>query len=257
VKTVTITPEVGAILARSTVEDNIVRLPEGQLDRGLYAAVDKVLKALGGKWHTSKRGHVFVAGLGDQLAQAIEAGHVVDLKKANEQFFTPPSLAAEMVALAELHSDCHVLEPSAGSGRLIDAAWDKAGFFTMVEKDAALAKGLLDRFRGCHGIGIWTADFLEWRAVARCPVDRVLMNPPFSNGQDVEHVRRAFEFLRPGGKLVAIMSPHPFFAQDRRSVEFRQWLQDLSGGFRDIPAGTFKESGTAVAAKLISVWKPA
>jgi hypothetical protein len=37
------------ILSRSTVRENIVVLP-GQLDRDSYLRVDKVLRAIGGKW---------------------------------------------------------------------------------------------------------------------------------------------------------------------------------------------------------------
>lgn len=254
-KKVAITPEVASILSRATVEGNAVRLPDEQLDRPLYEAVDKVLKALGGKWNRSARGHVFAAGIGDQLGEALAAGHAVDLKKTHEQFFTPAALAAEMVALAEIQPGMTVLEPSAGGGGLIEAVAQahSTAIIYAIELDEGLCAALRTKWGGRAVVD--QGDFLSLPATLR-PIDRVLMNPPFSNGQDVEHVRHAFGMLSPGGKLVAIMSPHPFFAKDRRSAEFRQWLQHHQGGFRALPAGTFSESGTNVGTYLVSVTKP-
>ncbi len=41
------------------------------------------------------------------------------------------------------------------------------------------------------------SDFME--AVPEPRFDRALMNPPFENGQDIAHVRHAFQVLKPGG----------------------------------------------------------
>ena len=46
--------------------------------------------------------------------------------------------------------------------------------------------------------------------------DRIVMNPPFEAGQDIDHVRHAFQFLKDGGRLVSIMSPSPFFREDKK-----------------------------------------
>jgi hypothetical protein len=42
-------------------------------------------------------------------------------------------------------------------------------------------------------------DFMEMPAAGE--FDRVLMNPPFEKQQDIDHVRRAFDHLKPGGRL--------------------------------------------------------
>ncbi len=44
-------------------------------------------------------------------------------------------------------------------------------------------------------------DFLEHRG----EYDRVLMNPPFEHGQDMDHVRHAYELLASGGRIVSIV----------------------------------------------------
>ncbi|HQV22274.1 MAG TPA: hypothetical protein PLJ88_04215, partial [Agitococcus sp.] len=54
--------------------------------------------------------------------------------------------------------------------------------------------------------------------------DRIIMNPPFSNRQDAEHVRHAYDLLKPNGRIVAIMGEGVFFGSDKKAVEFREWL---------------------------------
>ena len=44
--------------------------------------------------------------------------------------------------------------------------------------------------------------------------DRVVMNPPFCRGRDLDHVRHALRFVAPGGRLVAIMSAGVAFRED-------------------------------------------
>jgi len=80
--------------------------------------------------------------------------------------------------------------------------------------------------------------------------DRVLMNPPFEKGQDIDHVRKAFDALKPGGRLVAVMSPGPFFRSDRKAAEFRRWFSGLGGRKVELPNGAFKASGTTASSVL-------
>jgi predicted RNA methylase len=252
---VSISPEVQAVLERSVVEGNIVTLPEGQLDRALYASVDKVLKALGGKWDRRAGGHIFAAGVGGELADALGSGFAVDQKKTAEQFFTPPAVAALMFERALLHSDAHVMEPSAGMGALLAEPLRLGCFITAVERDENLAIGLRGLIGRYHGCGVWHADFLAWEPVAKAPIDRVLMNPPFSRGQDMAHVERAFSFLRPGGILVAVMSPHWTFGTDRQSEAFRQFAASHVQHWEALPEASFRSSGTGVGTGLLTLRK--
>lgn len=76
------------------------------------------------------------------------------------------------------------------------------------------------------------------------------MNPPFANLQDVDHVTHAFNFLKPGGRLVAIMGEGAFFRQDRKAQEFRALL-DVHGISEQLPAGSFEASGTNVNTRIV------
>lgn len=68
------------------------------------------------------------------------------------------------------------------------------------------------------------------------------MRRSFENLQDVDHVRHAFDFVRPGGVLCSIMSEGPFFRQDRKATEFREWLESIGGEPEKLEPDAFKAS---------------
>ncbi len=88
------------------------------------------------------------------------------------------------------------------------------------------------------------------------------MNPPFGCdgvGTDIDHVRHAFEFLKPGGRLVSVMSDGVFYRNDSKAQEFRAWLEH-SGGFDfELPEGAFLNSDrpTSWATRLVVIDKAA
>ena len=163
-------------------------------------------------------------------------------------FPTPAPVLARMIEAARLSPGLDVLEPSAGSGAIADAV--KAAC-----PDARLHLfeiwGTLRDILEGKGYTLAGRDFLD--EMPDHAVDRVLMNPPFEGMADIDHVRAAHSYLRSGGRLVAIMSPGPFFRQDRKAAEFRAWLDSLGGEFEKLPEGSFAESGTGVGAYLVTI----
>lgn len=269
VKKVEITPEVRDVLLRGKWAGWLYRLPEGQLERRLYEAVDKVLRALGGKWHRGHQGHMFGLDAKKAMEAALADGHVVDQKKTLEQFFTPIALARRMTDILGLPARGirHVLEPSAGAGALVQAVMEHGiDHITAVEIDPALCEAISGVIHH-HGNALFRADFMTWEPVSPIPIDAVIMNPPFSLNQDIRHVRRAFDFLRPGGKLVAIMSPHFTFAEDQASKDFRafvgfrkigdDWAEPVANvcSVVELEKGTFRAEGTDVSAVLVTLEK--
>jgi type I restriction-modification system DNA methylase subunit len=83
--------------------------------------------------------------------------------------------------------------------------------------------------------------------------DRIIANPPFRNGQDVDHVRHMYGLLKPGGVLVTVMSPAWQYRADRKYADFRAWLERLDHEVENLPEGTFKTSGTNVRALLVTI----
>jgi len=184
------------------------------------------------------------AGLRAQL----RAG--VAVVSAPELFPTPSALALRMVDLAEVSPGHVVLEPSAGTGAIVAPLLERGAHVIAIERNDAAAR-MLERAHGGERCRVVCEDFL---AAEASPVDRVVMNPPFS--ADIAHVRHAFARLVPGGRLVAVMSAGVRFRQDQESTAFRA-LVDRCGHVEDLPEGTFKESGTSVRTVLVTLEKGA
>lgn len=261
IKTIQIDDDVADVLRRGTWAGSLFVLPAGQLDRKLYERVDKVLRALGGKWNRSQRGHIFGIDAKETMVQALDQGHVVDQKKTLEQFFTPADLASELHQLLDIRDGHRVLEPSAGNGRLVWEALERGAIVHAVEIDADLCEGLRHEVRERQKPGeliVHQIDFMDWGPTSQGGLfDRVIMNPPFSRGQDMRHVFKAFEHLAPGGQLVSIMSHHWSFAEDRESREFREFVHNEAALWRwiAVPPGKFRESGTMVATGILILEK--
>ncbi|WP_242183165.1 hypothetical protein [Sphingomonas sp. CARO-RG-8B-R24-01] len=251
---VQISPGVADVLARSTIVGTLLKLPDGQLDRTLYASTDKVLKALGGKWDRRAGGHNFPFDPTPKIADALGGGKVVSRQQTLQLFETPASLADRLCDLIDVGPSDICLEPSAGLGRIVHAMVERSpGAIIAVEIDSDNASKL----RGCeYPVTVIVDDFLQ-QAPDGLTATAIAMNPPFTRNQDIRHVRHAFNCLTPGGRLAAIVSEHSFLGNERECVEWRNWLNDLDAYIERIPAGAFRESGTSVATRLIVVRKAA
>jgi protein-L-isoaspartate O-methyltransferase len=170
----------------------------------------------------------------------------VQVVSVPQLFPSPPALAARIVDLAELSPGQKVLEPSAGTGAILEAV-DAASIaleVTAVEINRELAEALRGRWQDVrHG------DFLELGVEQLGCFDRILMNPPFANGQDVEHILRARELLKPGGRLVAICAGGP-----RQHTALLPLVKASGGTWEALPSDTF--AGTSVRAILLTIDAP-
>lgn len=160
-------------------------------------------------------------------------------------FATPGALVLRLLDWADIKPGMRVLEPSAGDGAIADALREEGADVLCIEMHNSLAT-VLER----KGHNVRRGDFMNFSPPLDSPgdgpdFDRVVMNPPFEKGQDVRHVRHAFEFLKPGGRLVAIMSAGVTFRAD--CEPFRAWVDQLGGQIVELGAGAFKSSGTGVA----------
>jgi predicted RNA methylase len=165
-------------------------------------------------------------------------------------FPTPAPVVREIFKRARLYGDLTILEPSAGSGHIADALVAEGFDVHCVERHERLRQLLVLKGRTLVG-----SDFIETEFSEK--YDRVLMNPPFEKGQDMAHVRHAYEALKPGGVLVAIMAPGFEFRSDRQSTEFRDWLTETDATWENLPDGSFKQSGTGVSTRLVVIEKAA
>lgn len=170
----------------------------------------------------------------DAMRATLKAG--VQVVSAPQLFPTPPELAQRMVALAGIAPGQRVLEPSAGTAAILNALPTLDGV-TAVEINSTLADCLRQR---CADVRC--ADFLECNSNLGT-FDRILMNPPFANGQDIKHIEHARHMLKPGGRLVAICANGP--RQRENLAGLGEWI--------DLPEGTFKEQGTNVNTAMLLI----
>lgn len=131
--------------------------------------------------------------------------------------FTPPELAKELVALAGVLKDSRVLEPEAGIGNIADVAKEVTDHVDCIERMTDFCEILKLKKHNVIGNDLLTAE--------TAPIyDAVVMNPPFS--EECEHIKRAFDFLRPGGSLVAVCSSSIQWKSTRKYEQFRDWLSE-------------------------------
>lgn len=225
-----------------------------QLDRTTYQNLNKVLEVIGGKWSRKEKAHVFEQDPTEDIEQVILTGKYSSRKTDFQQFYTPLAVAAQIRDLADIHSGQSVLEPSAGEGALLNVLPPDIDV-TVFEIDPKNQKKLHDACQRFHTYDIYGTDFLSMNPGV-IEVDRVVMNPPFTRQQDIQHVRHAFKFLKPGGKLVSVMSVGVTFRSNRLSEDFRSFAAELRGTYQDLPWGTFASSGTNVQTLLFSITKP-
>lgn len=195
----------------------------------------------------------------EAMAATLKAGGV-QVVAAPQLFPTPRDLAERVAREADIQPGHAVLEPSAGLGALIGAAgaaWHaNGGRMVAVEIDARLCEHLRREFPLTT---VHCADFLkvspvslsnQWEPPAL--FDRIIMNPPFSGAADVRHILHARQFLKPGGRIVAICANGP-----RQGDALRELAERSGGYFEPLPAGSFEASGTNVNAALCVIeWEP-
>ncbi len=176
-------------------------------------------------------------------------------------FPSPPPVVDRMIELAEIPNACQiagepfdaskpaplrVLEPECGKGNIAHAVTALGHPVYCVERSEGLAE-----YCRKNGLKVQCADFLSLTladftfAENAGGFDRVLMNPPFENRQDEQHIRHAFTFLRPGGRLVGVCT---VMTAARMSGWVRQY-----GRIESLPADAFKKSerSTGVHTSLV------
>ena len=245
-----------SILGECRVEGNTLFLPDRQLDRPTYQAVNKVLVNIGGKWTRKVKGHVFADGdPAELLNNVLMTGETVDLKKQYQFFPTPRAVAEQMCQLAELDSTCVVLEPSCGKGDLADVVFE-AGVKALYGLELNQDMGYY--LKGKPYTTMVGVDFLEFAKDDGIDHEwnRIVMNPPFTKQQDIDHILAAYGILSPGGILVSVVSEAPFFWANKKAIAFREFLDSHNAEMVRLGEGAFKESGTMVRTRLIKLEKP-
>ena len=244
------------ILQKCTVYGFVIKLPDITLERNEYLEVKKALELIGGKWKGGKtQGFVYEENP-KELLENIANGEKRNLKKEYQFFPTPADIAKLMV------KDClplvvdytyKILEPSAGSGSLIKAlvdihpAVEKVDCYELME----LNRIKLEKIPSANIIG---DDFMQ--CDKNDYYDIVLANPPFTKNQDIDHIGKMWQVVKPGGIIATLASTSWIRGSQKKQGIFCNWLEGLQVPIIHLPEGSFKESGTMIAPVMLVIKKP-
>lgn len=170
--------------------------------------------------------------------------------KIDGYFPTPPEVVRDMLSHIVIEPDDTILEPSAGKGNIADVIREMHpdNKLSVVEIVPRLRKLL--EYKGHTLIADDIFDVTE-------QFDVIVANPPFEKLADIDHVSHYWNLLKPGGRLVTIMSESPFFRKNKKAQAFRDWFDDNGGDSRNIGAA-FKngERPTGVNVRIAVIIKP-
>ena len=156
------------------------------------------------------------------------------------QYYPTPAAVVERVLadIAYRLPGQRVLEPSCGCGRFLDALRAAGAEVIGCEVDPV-------RAAMCEAKGhrVMRMNFLE--TVPTSDFDQVVMNPPFYGRHYAKHVRHALRFLKPGGRLTAILPATARYDHGE--------LDDLRPHWYDLPVGSFSESGTNINTTVATI----
>lgn len=175
------------------------------------------------------------------LTSLYRMGRLPD-QKTHQFYGTQASMAERVVEMAEVEESHTVLEPEAGQGGLADYLPNKANI-TCVE----ISQLHCDILRSKGYPKVCCGDFLSWNRDTRNFIerfDRIVLNPPFSEGRAKSHLYHAVKMLNPDGILVAIL---PASMKDQILVSNMQheWSETITGAFED----------TGVSVSILKLYK--
>jgi hypothetical protein len=251
--TVKFTEAVATILRNSTITESTLKLP-GQLSPENYKAVMKVIAAAGGEWDRKAGCHKFQRDPRAVFAEALGEGSIakpvcaiVDAKKQRQAFYSPAPVVIEVIELVRrymLATPARILEPESGDGRFVRAlaeAFPKAAV-SLCEIDD------IERAKAAEWGTVLGTDFLAVEPTG--DFDLIVMNPPFSKGQDEQHITHARKFLRTGGLLVSVCTPMTGKRATKSSQKFHTEIGQYATRLK-LASGSFKVSGTGVETELL------
>ncbi|MCU7963591.1 DEAD/DEAH box helicase family protein [Shewanella sp. SW32] len=173
-------------------------------------------------------------------------------REGTDYFATPEPVGLKMVAFLDPRGGDKLLEPSGGHGAI--ARWFPENTENRsIEQSSELASRLSLNFDG----DVITGSFENHNIINK--YDGIAMNPPYGVGGKTaaEHVEKAMNHLRNGGRIVALIPTGP--AADKK---FDKLLYE-SDAAKDIyqvaniilPKSTFERAGTSVATRILVLEK--
>ncbi len=229
-------------IRKMVVNGKRLELPKDEIFKN-YPQVKKALLDAGGKY--KKCGFEF-SNNAQEVKDRLASGEAINDKKKFQFFATPGALARDLIEMAGITNSHRVLEPSAGQGAISNMIRDIGVECVVVELMPENVRALTRQ-----GYNVINGCFLEQSIEEIGLFDRIVANPPFTKNQDIEHIKKMFSLLSHGGKLVSMASRSWIIGNQKKQVDFREWLDNVGGTVTEVDAGVFKESGTNVPSVIV------
>lgn len=224
----------------------------GEMTNEEYDKLKPTIEHLGGHWREKYKCFVFGEDIRSKLEECKKNGITISDKylwQEKTQFFpTPKSVAKRVVELAEIEAGHFVLEPSAGQGGLADFV-PKNCPMLCIEPLKENVKILTDK-----GYVTGKMTFEDYYN-PEIQYDRIVMNPPFSSQRDIKHLLMAYDMLKDGGIIVAIISENALYYNTETSKNFNKFLNEHNAIIESVPHRAFEESGTTIETVIVKIIK--
>lgn len=194
-------------------------------DKHTIQRAEEVILAIGGR-KVGKRSSNYKFDynpLENIIPEIVRSGIIPD-EKSFQYYPTNTELAKQLIDLADIKEGDKCLEPSAGQGGI--AKLMPVGS-TLVEL-SELHCGILKEYGLTN---IVNEDFTKWAETTTERFNKVIMNPPFSQGRAEQHVTIAASLLELKGVLVAIVP---------ESMKNKQKLQGFNYEWLTVGENEFK-----------------
>lgn len=243
--------ELQTTLSKCRIADNIVFLPSPK-DYVIpnYQEVRNALLKAGAKY----KSNTFVfPNAAQPYIDRLMGGDKVNIKKEFQFYGTPAWLAKGLVEMANIKMQHRILEPSAGQGAIITAIGFAApGIRIDYCELMDINRNVLKMFTSA----VWICDdFLKIPDHYLGYYDRIVANPPFNKNLDIDHIKKMYDCLKDGGRLVSIASQSWKTGNQKKQVAFREWIDYVEADIEEVEMGSFKESGTSVGGYIITIDK--
>jgi hypothetical protein len=179
---------------------------------------------------------------------------LAEIRSANIPGFypTPDDLIDKMLDYANIDEYHSILEPSAGIGSILDRIVSKrTNPSPMMGIDCCELNYTLANILMKKGYCVKSNDI--YNMIYNHGYDRIIMNPPFEYGEDIEQVMFCFKkHLKYGGRLVSIMSAGVKSNTKSKYIYFRNWVEENNGYFID-NGQAFKETFNSTGVSSVTL----
>ena len=226
--------------------------PEKQLSDSEYDSIKAVIESYGGHW--SERRKAFIMHPAKvNFSEELEA--FKQWKEFRQYYATPKSVANLMVEKLQPFEGMSLLEPSAGQGSLLDAVnrvYKLNCNTRAIELDEYNFSVLKKKYNDILTLNISLETFYSLNKDNK--FNRIIMNPPFSHGRALKHLKMAYNLLSSDGILVALVSENEIFynSPEAHWVNEELLMQD-NVEIIELGPDAFIESGTTIITSIIVV----